>query len=153
MLRVMRAESTHFERPSPLERLFSRLFGKLVGLGVGLPHNFQLEVSGRRTGQLYATPVDVLVYRGKRFLVAGRGETQWVRNARASGRVWLRRGRRREEVLVRALADGEKPEVLKAYLDRFKLTVQRYFPVPAGSSAEAFVAIAARYPVFELTPA
>jgi hypothetical protein len=30
------------------------------------------------------------------------------------------------------------------------MTVQRYFPVPAGSAPEAFAGIAARYPVFEL---
>jgi hypothetical protein len=30
------------------------------------------------------------------------------------------------------------------------LTVQRYFPVRAGSGPEAFTEIASRYPVFEL---
>ena len=28
-----------FERPTGIERAFSRLFGILVGLGIGLPHN------------------------------------------------------------------------------------------------------------------
>ncbi len=85
----MSAEVARFEAPSRVEQLFNRLFGKLLALGLGLPHNYQLEVRGRRSGRLHATPVDVLVYGGRRFLVAGRGETQWVRNARASGRVWL----------------------------------------------------------------
>jgi hypothetical protein len=31
-----------------------------------------------------------------------------------------------------------------------KTAVQRYFPVAAGSEAQAFAAIAANYPVFEL---
>lgn len=53
---------------------------------------------------------------------------------------------------VRELPDAEKPAVLKAYLDRFKLTVQRYFPVRAGSPAADFVTLAPRYPVFELIP-
>jgi deazaflavin-dependent oxidoreductase (nitroreductase family) len=139
-----------FDAPSPVERLFSRLFGVLVGLGLGLGHNYLLEVRGRRSGRTYATPVDVLDHGGRRFLVAGRGETQWVRNARASGRVRLRRGRHREDCRVRAVMDGDKPELLKAYLDRFKLTVQRYFPVPAGSPRDAFAPLTARYPVFEL---
>ena len=52
----------------------------------------------------------------------------------------------------RVVPDVEKPDVLKAYLDRFKLTVQRYFPVPAGSPAEDLAPFAARYPVFELLP-
>ena len=141
-----------FEAPSPVERLFNRVFGFLLGIGFGLPHNYLLEVRGRRTGRPYATPVDVLAHDGRRWLVAGRGETQWVRNARASGRVTLRKGSRREECGLRVVPDGEKPPVLKAYVDRFKTTVQRYFPVPAGSPPHAFAAVAARYPVFELLP-
>src|SRR5438876_425341 len=97
-----------------------------------------------------STPVDVLEHGGRRFLVAGRGETQWVRNARASGQVTLRKGMRGEACRLRALSDAEKPEVLKAYLDRFKMTVQRYFPIPAGSPVERFAPVAAGYPVFEL---
>lgn len=149
----MPQNAPHYVAPSPVERLFSRLFGMLVGLGLGLPHNYLLEVRGRRSGRLYATPVDVLTYTDTRFVVAGRGNTQWVRNARASGRVVLRKGVRREELHVRELPDAEKPAVLKAYLDRFKLTVQRYFPVRAGSPAADFVTLAHRYPVFELIPA
>ena len=141
-----------FDKPTALERAFTRFFGLLVGLGVGLPHNYLLQVRGRRSGRLYSTPVDVLDWNGRRFLVAGRGNTQWVRNATASGTVTLKKGRRRAECRVRAVPDEEKPEILKAYLDRFKLTVQRYFPTPAGSPAEAFRPLAARYPVFELLP-
>ena len=147
---AMPPASPGFAAPSPVERLFNRAFGLLVGLGLGLPHNYLLEVRGRRSGRPYSTPVDVLEHGGRRFLVAGRGETQWVRNARASGQVTLRRGIRREECRLRALSDQEKPEVLKAYLDRFKTTVRRYFPIPAGSPVERFAPVAAGYPVFEL---
>jgi len=48
------------------------------------------------------------------------------------------------------LPDDERPEVLKSYLDRSRLTVQRYFPVPVGSAAEAFLPFTKDYPVFEL---
>jgi len=51
---------------------------------------------------------------------------------------------------LRAIPDAEKPELLKAYLDRFKTTVQRYFPVPAGSDGQVLASIATDYPVFEL---
>jgi hypothetical protein len=50
------------------------------------------------------------------------------------------------------LSDDEKPEILKSYLDRYKLTVQRYFLVPAGSPIEAFRLLTGQYPVFELIP-
>jgi deazaflavin-dependent oxidoreductase (nitroreductase family) len=146
----MSAARRPFEAPTAVERVFNRVFGMLVGLGLGLRHNYLLQVTGRRSGRVYSTPVDVLAHGGRRFLVAGRGEAQWVRNARASGRVTLVKGRRREELAIRPVADRDKPELLKAYLDRFKTTVQRYFPVPAGSPVEQFVPVAAQYPVFEL---
>jgi hypothetical protein len=53
---------------------------------------------------------------------------------------------------LRALSDQEKPEILKAYLDQFRREVQRYFPVPAGSPAEAFRELVQSYPAFELIP-
>lgn len=141
-----------FDRPSAIERLFNKLFGLLVGWGLGLPHNYLLQVRGRKSGRLYSTPVNLLSRDGKRFLVAPRGYTQWVRNAQASGTVSLKRGRRHEEVRLQVVSDKAKPEILKAYLDGFRLTVQRYFPVPAGSPVEAFRPLVARYPVFELVP-
>src|SRR6267142_6856524 len=120
-----------FLRPSVAERFFNRLFGLLVGWGIGLPHNYLLQVEGRKTARIYSTPVNILDYKGKRFLVAPRGETQWVRNARVSGHVWLKKGTTRQRFALRALDDREKPEILREYLNRYKTTVQRYFPVTA----------------------
>lgn len=141
-----------FRAPSAAERLANRAFGMLVALGLGLRHNYLLQVPGRTTGRLHATPVNVLDFEGRRWLVAGRGRTQWVRNAEAAGEVVLRRGRRRERCRLRPVPDAEKPPVLAAYLARFAPTVQRYFPVRAGSEPAALAGVAARYPVFELRP-
>ena len=141
-----------FETPSASERIFNRAFGLLVGLGLGLRHNYLLQVRGRTTGRVYSTPVNVLGWNGKRWLVAGRGRTQWVRNVEVAGEVLLRKGWRTQRCRMRLVPDSEKPEILSAYLDRFKLTVQRYFPVPAGSPAAAFAGLVDRYPVFELLP-
>jgi hypothetical protein len=82
--------------------------------------------------------------------VAPRGRTQWVRNAEAAGEVTLKKGSKRQQYRLRALSDQEKPDILKAYLDDFKREVQRYFPVPAGSPAEAFRELVQSYPAFEL---
>jgi deazaflavin-dependent oxidoreductase (nitroreductase family) len=147
-----KAESEHFNQPTTLDRAINKLFGLLVGLGLGLPHNYLLQVHGRRSGRVYSTPVDVLSRDGKQYLVAPRGYTQWVRNAIASGTVSLKKGRRCEVFGIRILADQEKPEILKSYLDRYKLTVQRYFPLPAGSPSAAFRTLTRQYPVFELIP-
>jgi deazaflavin-dependent oxidoreductase (nitroreductase family) len=142
----------HFLKPSLTERIFNRLFGIAIGFGLGLGHNYVLEVRGRKSGRMFSTPIDLLEFEGRRYLVAPRGEAHWVRNARAAGRVALRKGRRREEFAVREVGAAQRPELLKAYLDRFALTVQRYFPLPRESPASEFVPIAERYPVFELIP-
>jgi len=139
-----------FQRPTALERLINRAIGALVGLGLGPAHMWVLEVRGRTSGRLRATPVDLLAEGGRLYLVAPRGATEWVRNAEASGEVTLRRGRRRVAYRLRALPAAERPAILAAYLDRFRREVQRYFPVAAGSPPDAFAPLASRYPVFEL---
>jgi deazaflavin-dependent oxidoreductase (nitroreductase family) len=139
-----------FKEPNAIDRTINRAFGFLLKLGIGLSHNYLLEVRGRKSGRTYANPVNVLEHEGGKYLVAPRGYTQWVRNAEASGEATLVRGAKRERVKLRALPHEAKAELLKIYLDRFKLTVQRYFPIPAGSPAKAFEPLAVRYPVFEL---
>ena len=136
----MSTRAPDFREPSGVERIFNKVFGLLV------------QVRGRKAGRVYAAPVNLVEMAGRRFLVAPRGRTQWVRNAEAAGEVGLKRGASRRRFRIRAVPDAQKPEILKAYLDRFKLAVQRYFPMPAGSDARAFREIADRYPVFELLP-
>jgi hypothetical protein len=73
-----------------------------------------------------------------------------VRNAEAAGEVTLKKGNTRQKFRLRPVPDGEKTEILKAYLDTFKREVQRYFPVAAGSPPAAFAELTSSYPVFEL---
>ncbi|MGA7753406.1 MAG: nitroreductase/quinone reductase family protein, partial [Candidatus Sulfotelmatobacter sp.] len=79
----MTAPLPAFREPTAIEKLFNRTFGFLVGLGVGPAHIYVLEVRGRKSGKIFSTPVDLLEMKGKRYLVAPRGRTQWVRNAEA----------------------------------------------------------------------
>jgi len=142
-----------FRVPSAGERIFNRIFGFLVGIGLGFSHNYLLQVRGRKSGKIYSTPVDLLELNGKKFLVAPRGRTQWVRNAEAAGEVTLKKGSNRQRFRLRPIPDADKPVILKAYLDTFKREVQNYFPVAAGSPPQAFAAIVQSYPAFELIPA
>jgi deazaflavin-dependent oxidoreductase (nitroreductase family) len=139
-----------FLEPTRVERVFNRFFGFLVGIGLGPVDSYLLQVRGRKSGRIYSTPVHLLKFKGTCFLVAPRGRTQWVRNAEATGEVSLKRGRAVRDFRMRAVSDAERPEILKAYLDTFKSTVQRYFPMPAGSPLRSFLSVAAYYPVFEL---
>ena len=144
--------SPSFLAPTTGERLFNRVFGFLVGLGLAPAGFYLLEVRGRKSGKLYRTPVDLLDFQGKAYLVAPRGRTQWVRNAEAAGEVVLKRGSQRTTYGLKPVALADRPPILKAYLDRFKSQVQRYFTVQAGSPPEEFLPVAENYPVFELLP-
>lgn len=149
----MNSPSPAFRAPTAVERIFNRVFGFLVGIGLGFSYNYLLLVRGRKSGKLYSTPINLLEHGGKRYLVAPRGQTQWVRNAEASGEITLKKGSRLSKFRLRPLQDAEKLEVLKAYLDTFKKEVQTYFTVPAGSPVQAFAEVAGNYPAFELIPA
>ena len=79
-----------------------------------------LRVRGRTTGLWRSVPVNVLELDGERYLVAPRGETDWVRNLRAAGGGQLQYGRRgTEPFTIVEVLDEEKPRVIAAYLDRW----------------------------------
>jgi deazaflavin-dependent oxidoreductase (nitroreductase family) len=149
----MSSSAPTFREPTAVEKLFNRTFGFMVGLGLGPSHIYLLQVRGRKSGKLFSTPVDMLELDGKRYLVAPRGRTQWVRNAEAAGEITLKKGTRRLKFRLRAIPDVDKPPILKRYLDSFRREVQTYFPIAAGSSVESFAAIAGSYPAFELLAA
>jgi len=93
-----------------------------------------LAVRGRTSGEWRIVPVNVLELDGQRYLVAPRGDTQWVRNLRATGRGELRRRGRVEPFRAIEIPDNEKPRVIEAYLARGGYQVKGYFkalPDPA----------------------
>ena len=141
-----------YQAPSIAEKAFNRIFGYMAGLGLAPSFIYLLEVKGRKSGKTHSTAVNLVELNGKKFLVAPRGRTQWVKNAEAAGEVALKRGVRRK-FRLRPLAVSEKPEILKLYLTNYKGAVQRFFPVQPDASLEAFAQIAAGYPTFELIPA
>jgi len=98
-----------------------------------------LQVQGRKTGRWRSVPVNILELDRERYLVAPRGETDWVRNLRAAGGGQLQYGRRTEpftEPFTAAeVPDEEKPRVIEAYLERWGRQVRSQFealPAPAN---------------------
>jgi hypothetical protein len=120
-------------------------------LGLSVKGARVLSVRGRKTGEWHSFPVNPLSFNGQRYLVAPRGETQWVRNLRVSREARLTLGRRTETVRVEEIADREKPPILRAYLKEWGWEVKQFFPgVGADASDDALARVAAKYPVFRI---
>jgi deazaflavin-dependent oxidoreductase (nitroreductase family) len=145
---------THFKRPGWFTKnVFNRIVAALTGLGLSVLGSRVLEVRGRTSGEWRRTPVNLLSYEGERYLVAPRGETQWVRNLRVSRDGRLRLGRRTEPFAAEEIDDERKVPILRAYLKRWKAEVGVFFEgVGPDSSDEELRRIAPKHPVFRLTP-
>jgi deazaflavin-dependent oxidoreductase (nitroreductase family) len=113
-----------------------------------------LTVPGRTSGRPRSTPLTPMVVDGRRYVVGGFPNADWVKNLRAAGRATLTQGRRAEPVdVVEVPADQARP-------------LLRQFPVlvPTGVNfmkrsglvtdgrPEEFEALAGRCAVFRFDP-
>jgi deazaflavin-dependent oxidoreductase (nitroreductase family) len=148
------ASPARYVRPGWFTKhVFNRAVAGLTRLGVSVWGSRELNVRGRHSGEWRRTPVNLLTHEGERYLVAPRGETQWVRNLRAAGGGELRVGRHREAFRATEVPDTAKIDVLRAYLRRWKAEVGVFFEgVSASSPDEDLRRIAPNHPVFRLAP-
>lgn len=143
----------HYREPGWFTKhLFNNVVAGAARLGVSVWGSRVLEVKGRTTGAPRRTPVNLLGLGDATYLVAPRGEAQWVRNVRAAGgRLDLLLGRRRTHYLATELSDQEKVPVLRAYLERWKAEVGVFFDgVGPKSTDEELAAVAPKHPVFAI---
>ena len=77
--------SARYLEPGRATNVFNSAVAWLARSGVSILGSRELRVRGRRSGEWRTTPVNLLVLDGQRYLVAPRGQTQWVRNIRAAG--------------------------------------------------------------------
>jgi deazaflavin-dependent oxidoreductase (nitroreductase family) len=147
--------ATRYIGPARATAVFNRIVARLTRMGVSVWGSRELRVRGRRSGEWRTTPVNLLTHEGRTYLVAPRGTTQWVRNLRAAdGHGELRLGRNVDAFSAVELADGDKVDVLRAYLKRWKMEVGVFFDgVDAKASDDELLAIAPGYPVFEIAVA
>ena len=131
----------------------NRLLNGLTRLGVSVWGSRVLEHRGRSTGKLHHTPVNLLTVDGTQYLVAPRGETQWVRNVRhAGGHLVLILGRRRQLCTATEIPVSDSVPILRAYLRRWKFEVGMFFDgVTPDSTDDEWAAVADRHPVFALS--
>jgi deazaflavin-dependent oxidoreductase (nitroreductase family) len=141
-----------YQRPGWITKhVFNPLVAALTRLGVSLAGSRVLEVRGRKSGEWRSTPVNPLEVDGERYIVAPRGDTQWVRNLRVSGEGRLRKGRRVEEFTATEVPDEEKIPLLRAYLRKWAWEVGAFFEgVGADSSDDELRRIAPKHPIFRI---
>jgi len=133
--------------------VFNRAVAALTRAGVSVAGSRILEVRGRKTGEPRRTPVNLLTLDGTRYLVAPRGNTQWVRNLRAQGEGRLLLGRRAEQFTAVEVPDLDKLAILRAYLTRWQWEVGAFFGgVGPDSGDDEFRRIAPDHPIFRISP-
>jgi len=143
-----------YVRPSAATTAFNAVVSGATRLGLSVWGSRILRVRGRTSGEWRATPVNLLTHDGARYLVAPRGQTQWVRNLRVAGGGELVRGRRGRPFHAVELADADKPAILRAYLRRWKFEVGVFFDgVGPDAPDDDLLRIAPGYPVFRITDA
>jgi hypothetical protein len=97
--------------------------------------------------------VNVLKSGDERYLVAPRGNTEWVRNLRAAGHAELRLGRRTERFEAVEVPDTAKALVLQAYLERWAFEVGKLFEgLGKSSTVDELNKMAGSFPVFRVRP-
>ena len=143
---------TRYIKPTRSDRIFNGTVAFLTKIGLSLFGSRVLAVKGRKTGEWRTTPVNLLTHDGEKYLVAPRGQAQWVRNMRFAGGGELRVGRRRQEFTATELADAAKPEILRLYLKKWAWEVGRFFgdDISHESSDEKMLEIAPGFPVFHV---
>jgi deazaflavin-dependent oxidoreductase (nitroreductase family) len=145
--------SRHYVRPDWMTaHLFNPLVQWLTRRGISVYGSRVLAVRGRRSGQWRTTPVNLLELHGQRYLVAPRGETEWVKNVRVSGQAELRLGSRAEPIRVTEIANEDKVGILRQYLSKWAWETGQFFDGVTASAPDAAIQrIAPRHPIFRIT--
>ena len=137
-----------YKKPNTLAKKMSSFLGWLAARGIGPKRMVRLEHKGRVSGGLRSTAVNWTEHDGQRYLVAPRGETQWVRNIRADGgRAVLRRGGNSETVRLEEIPVEGRAAIIKQYVGENKI-VKGQFGLEPDDPIEKYIGIAANHPAF-----
>ncbi len=123
----------------------------LVGrIGLPLMGAEVLEVRGRKSGEVRSVVVNPLEFGGATYVMSARGESNWVKNLRATGEGRLRRGRKNRSFHAEELTDEEKLPFVRVYLRKWGWQVRSFMGVDKNSSDEEIRAILPKHPVFRI---
>lgn len=148
-------DSTRYRKPGWFTKhVFNGMVQGLSRMGISVAGARELRVRGRTSGEWRSTPVNLLTVDGRRYLLAPRGTTQWVRNIRVSGGGELRHGRRTETFRAVEVPDDAKLPMLRGYLAKWAWEAGQFFEGIDRNATDADLArIAPGFPVFEVLPA
>lgn len=123
---------------------FTRRVFNPLAMKFGIADAVTLAVPGRGSGAEQRIPVIPVEVDGARYVVSTRGESEWVRNARAAGALELRTKDGARRYTVSEVPTSERAPIIEAYRAAAGKTVDGYWkqlPEPAD------------HPTFLLQPA
>jgi deazaflavin-dependent oxidoreductase (nitroreductase family) len=144
---------TMYHKPSGLVKAMNTFVGWLGSMGLVPGGTAQLQVKGRKSGQTRKNAVTWVEHEGQRYLVAPRGNTEWVRNVKADGgQAVLKRGKS-EKVRLEEIPVEQRAAIIKPYLKKTAIATKREFGLDPEAPMEEFERIAPQHPVFRVVPA
>lgn len=143
--------TTRYDEPDLIARATNVVFRWLAEAGISIAGTRALRVRGRTTGKLRGVVVNLMTVDGRDYVVSPRGNTQWVRNARAAGEVEMGPRWRGRTVRISEVADDAKLDLLKRYLDRWYWEVKGHVGgLTPQSTDEEIRSVAPSIPIVEL---
>lgn len=110
---------------------------------------------GRKSGNLYETPVALVSRDGTSWLVSPFGEVNWVKNIRANhGQTMLRQGWRAKQVKLVELDTDTTAPILKQFLRKYRMIpfIPPYFDATPDAPICEFERESSLHPVFRIEP-
>lgn len=145
--------SVHVQKPGWFTvNVFNRTVAWITRRGISVWGSRVLAVRGRKSGEWRRTPVNLLTVEGRRVP----RRAPWPRpvdaqHARPHGGE-LHLGKKVDVFTATEVPDDEKPELLRAYLKRWKAEVGVFFGgVGPDSPVEELRRIAPDHPIFRVT--
>ena len=140
------------DRPNAVARTLNRFWSARFGSGGRLARTRDVEliVTGRSSGRSLAFPVVLADINDTWYAVSMLGaNANWVRNVRAAGGAATIRHGQSWDVHLAEVPVPQRAPILKRYLD-VAPGARPHVPVDRSEPVEAFVPIAADFPVFRV---
>ena len=134
---------------------FGAILKFLMNAGIPLGVNQLVTIRGRKSGLPRTTPLAVIPFGGRRWVWSPWGESQWVRNLRATGRATIATRGRTEEVTATELDPTERLAYFRDVLTPFARSIPfgvLFIRIADGVDLNDPVAAADGRRVFELRP-